>query len=68
MKFLTGRWLLIGMGVLASLIVVNASLTYHHAWELKESSSWVAHTHEVIGALEHLFGSIKDAESANAVL
>ena len=66
MNYLTGRWLLIGMGVLASLIVVNASLTYHHAWELKESSELGRfHTHEVIGgAVEQLFGSIKDAESA----
>jgi PAS domain S-box-containing protein len=49
-------------GVL-TLLVVNAALSYRNVRQLNEDARWVAHTHEVIDALEETLGRLRQAES-----
>ena len=59
----TRNWLIIGLGVLAALLVINAAVAYQKTWQLHDQTAWVGHTHEVHDALEQLISTIKDAET-----
>ena len=56
--------LLIGLGVLLSVLVVNASITYRNLADLRDASRWTGHTLEVLAALETVFSDLTDAEAA----
>jgi PAS domain S-box-containing protein len=53
----------IGFGLTLAVLVVGGVLGYTNARRLDDNSRWVAHTHEVIGALETLLSTLKDAET-----
>jgi CHASE3 domain sensor protein len=52
-----------GLGLLAGLLVANAWLSFRNTRQLDEDAAWVAHTHEVLDALEELLSTVKDAET-----
>jgi signal transduction histidine kinase len=52
-----------GFGLLAALIVANAGLAYYNTRQLHDDSGQVAHTHEVLDALDDLLSTVKDAET-----
>ena len=57
-------WGVAGALVLAlAVIVVGGWEGYIHAGRLADDNHWVAHTYEVIGALEALLSTVKDAET-----
>jgi PAS domain S-box-containing protein len=56
--------LLLGLGVLLSVLVVNASITYRNLSDLRNTSHWTGHTLEVLTALETVFSDLTDAEAA----
>ena len=53
----------IGFGLTLAAIVVGGWVGYVNIGRLADHSQWVAHTHEVIGALEALLSTLKDAET-----
>ena len=53
----------IGFGLTLAVLLVGGLLGYINAGRLAENSQWVAHTHEVIGELEALLSTLKDAET-----
>jgi PAS domain S-box-containing protein len=55
--------LFLGAAVAVSLLVMNIALALRNTRQLNEDASWVAHTHEVIGRLEHVLSLAKDAET-----
>ena len=56
-------WIAIGMGLLAAILAINAGVAYQNTRRVHDSAAQVAHTHEVMDALESLFSTIKDAET-----
>ncbi len=59
--------LLVRAALFVALLVVclNAWLAFRSVQILDESQYWVAHTWQVINAIERIMGSMKDAESGN---
>ena len=59
--------LLVKAALFVALLVVclNAWLAFRSVQILDESQYWVAHTWQVINAIERIMGSMKDAESGN---
>lgn len=64
MRSTTRNRLLIGLGILLSVLTVNASITYRNLTNLRSTSEWTGHTLEVLAALETVFSDLKDAEAA----
>jgi PAS domain S-box-containing protein len=56
-------WIAIGIGLLASILAINAGVAYQNTRRVHDSAARVAHTHEVMDALESLFSTVKDAET-----
>jgi CHASE3 domain sensor protein len=56
------RWQL-GAGGLVALLVVAVVLTFQNTRQLNEDAGWVAHTHEVMDALEEVNGHLREAEA-----
>jgi PAS domain S-box-containing protein len=57
------RGLIISIGMVAGALVMNAGLTYWNTRHLIEDDRMVAHSHEVLDALEQLISTLKDAET-----
>jgi len=57
------RVLVIGMGLIVLLLIANAWLGYHITRQLNEAVAWVAHTQEVMDALEEVASTMKDAQT-----
>jgi PAS domain S-box-containing protein len=57
------RGLIISIGLVAWALIMNAGLTYRNTRQLVEDARQVAHTHEVLDALEQLISTMKDAET-----
>jgi len=51
------------MGLLAAILAINAGVAYQNTRRVHDSAAQVAHTHEVMDALESLFSTVKDAET-----
>ena len=54
---------LLGFGLLAALLVVNAGLGYRNTRQLNEDARGVAHTHEVLDLSGDTLGALADAET-----
>ena len=63
MQRVTRNSLAIGIGLLVSVLAINAGIAYLNTWQLHDNAQWVAHTHEVLDSLESLQSTIKDAET-----
>ncbi len=53
----------IALGLLVAALLTDAALTLHHIREVAVSVQWVSHTHEVLGQLEGVVSTLKDAET-----
>ena len=53
----------IGIGIAVVLLVVNAVVSYRSISQLIQNERLVSHTHQVIGELESMFSTMKDAET-----
>jgi PAS domain S-box-containing protein len=51
------------MALLVVALLVDAVLTLHNIREVATAVQWVSHTHEVLGHLEQMVSTLKDAES-----
>jgi signal transduction histidine kinase len=56
--------LVIGAGLIVSLLVLSAALTYYNTDRLNEDAGWVAHSHEVLGQTSKVLLALLDAEAA----
>ena len=56
--------ILVGFIFALSLLLLGGSYTYRTSVRLTESMAWVAHTHEVRGALRSVYGSLAGADLA----
>jgi CHASE3 domain sensor protein len=56
------RWLLAAGGLIA-LLIVSAILNYRNTEALHHDGYWVAHTHEVLDALEEVVGHLREAQA-----
>jgi len=63
MGFGFDRSIAVGLGVVAALIVGNASLSYQNTRQLSADAAGVVRTHEVLDALGDLLSAVKDAET-----
>ena len=59
----TRNRIIIAIGVFGALLVATGSIVYREARQLFENSQWVAHTQEVVAAIESLRLHVSDAES-----
>ncbi|HEX4994805.1 MAG TPA: CHASE3 domain-containing protein [Methylomirabilota bacterium] len=62
------RWSLTGgqtaaIALLVAALLIDAVLTLHHIREVATGVQWVSHTHEVLGQLEQVISTLKDAET-----
>ncbi len=57
------KGLIIGAGLLIALLIVDAALSYKNTRELNKHAQLVAHTNEVLVALEEVVSTTKDAET-----
>jgi len=53
----------IAVALLVAALLVDAALTVHNIREVSVSVQWVSHTHEVLGKLEQVLSTLKDAET-----
>ncbi|HKW93824.1 MAG TPA: CHASE3 domain-containing protein [Methylomirabilota bacterium] len=53
----------IAVALLVAALLVDAALTVHNIREVSVSVQWVSHSHEVLGKLEEVLSTIKDAET-----
>jgi PAS domain S-box-containing protein len=51
------------MALLVAALLVDAVLTLHNIREVATAVQWVSHTHEVLGHLEQVVSTLKDAET-----
>jgi CHASE3 domain sensor protein len=51
------------MALLVAALLVDAALTLHNIREVATAVQWVSHTHEVLGHLEQVVSTLKDAET-----
>ena len=63
MDWSAGRRIVLGFSVALVLLIVNAVVSYSNIVSLAENDRWVAHTYKVLGELEALMSTIKDAET-----
>ena len=49
--------------LLVAALLTDAVLTLHNIREVATSVQWVSHTHEVLGQLEQVVSTLKDAET-----
>ena len=62
------RWSLtrgptVAIALLVAALLIDAALTLHNIREVATSVQWVSHTHEVLGQLEQVISTLKDAET-----
>jgi PAS domain S-box-containing protein len=57
------RGLIISIVLVAGALIMNAGVTYWNTRHLVEAARMVAHTHEVLDALEQVISTLKDAET-----
>ena len=57
------KGLILGMGLIILLLIGNAWIGYHNIRQLNEDAAWVAHTQEVMDALEEVVSTMKDAQT-----
>ncbi len=57
------KWLIAGLGIVALLMVVVAGVSLRNTRQLRSDTALVAHTNEVLGALDGLLSTMKDAET-----
>jgi PAS domain S-box-containing protein len=57
------KGLVIGAGFVVALLIVDAALSYKNTRELNKNAQLVAHTSEVLEALEEVVSTAKDAET-----
>lgn len=62
MRQLNRNWIAIGLSMLVGLLALNAGIAYQKTSQIRESAALVAHTHEVMDAMESLLSTVKDAE------
>ena len=55
--------LAIGGGSLMTLLILSAGLGYWNTRQLRRNDAWVAHTDEVLDALEGVVSTMKDSET-----
>jgi PAS domain S-box-containing protein len=53
----------VALALLVAALLIDAALTLHHIREVATSVQWVSHTHEVLGQLERVVSTLKDAET-----
>jgi PAS domain S-box-containing protein len=53
----------IGFGLTLAALVIGGALVFNNARRLAHHRDWVVHTHEVIGHLETLLSTLKDARA-----
>jgi PAS domain S-box-containing protein len=58
------RTLALGTGLLAAVVLANAGVSYRNTRQLDEDARWVAHTHEVIDALDGVAAAARMAAVA----
>ncbi len=63
MRATFSRGLAISIGLVATLLILNGGLAYRNTRRLDEDARWVAHTHEVLDALQEVVSTVKDAET-----
>ena len=51
------------LALLVAALLIDAVLTLHNIREVATSVQWVSHTHEVMGQLEQVASTLKDAET-----
>jgi PAS domain S-box-containing protein len=57
------KGLAIGTGALMALLILGAGLAYWNALQMRRDDAWIAHTDEVLDALEGVISTMKDAET-----
>ena len=57
------KWLTAGLPILALLIAVDAGVSFRNTRQLYRDAGLVAHTNEVLDALDDLLSTMKDAET-----
>jgi PAS domain S-box-containing protein len=62
------RWSLTGgqtvaIALLVAALLIDAVLTLHNIREVATGVQWVSHTHEVLGQVEQVVSTLKDAET-----
>ena len=53
----------IGFSAVLAVLIAYALVTLHHTQRLNQQDHWVSHTYDVLGELETLISSLKDAET-----
>jgi PAS domain S-box-containing protein len=53
----------LGIGLLVSVLVVNAGVSYRNIRQLDEDAGWVVHTHEVLDLIADVLLALVDAET-----
>ena len=53
----------VALALLVAALLIDAVLTLHNIREVAISVQWVSHTHEVLGQLEQVVSTLKDAET-----
>src|SRR5438105_3720988 len=57
------RGLAVSIGLVVGFLVLDAWLTYRNTRQLDEDARLVAHTHQVLDALDDVLSTLKDAET-----
>jgi PAS domain S-box-containing protein len=57
------RWAVLGLILIVAVLLVNAGIAYHDTRQLYDYGHLVAHTDEVLDALDELLSTMKDAET-----
>jgi PAS domain S-box-containing protein len=57
------NWIVLCISLLASVLILSCSVLFREVTNLRDNSSWVAHTHEVIAKIEKVLSDIRDAET-----
>jgi len=55
--------LVVSMGLIVILLIGNTWLGYYNLHQLRENTAWVAHSLEVLDALEEILSTMKDAQT-----
>jgi PAS domain S-box-containing protein len=63
MRQLNRNWIAIGLSLLVGLLALNAGIAYQKTSQIRQSAALVAHTHEVMDALESLLSTVNSAET-----
>lgn len=58
------RRLFVGIVLLATLVVANAGISFWNTRKVRDDSNWIAHTQEVLAALDNLLSNLNALESA----